>query len=680
MEGATKSFPDNYPDDALDILRAMSFTKGESISMLGSMSIRSQQYAGDYDAHEIVNRKGSKAKVLDELASEFKEIVKRIRRIPNLAVGDIKSGSIPEWEIFDEAYSAPKSLSRIDNLLRNGVITEPEAERSRSILKPHLSVIELMKVKKELRFNVVRWTIPEVLEGAKKLRDGRTYTLQEAFSSPSITKLDAIGFVQNNKFTEFSVIYNFKCNGKSLNYMIEDIAKSLKRDIDFYKAEGKPFKAMKRQFALAKFKNDNKTMKRLTPILNSDLGRIYSLSADIETLIVLLENESKVNMKNVRFEIDQFKSRIANVYENKSVIKKEHQVVGRINSALKSSSKTQIIANLTAIRDILDKALEKHTPTLRGGSMLEMGDIDRIIQPYLASMNVRNERERGEAIQTLDNMLRDSAHFYSNKDPAAALGYRVIADNLIRTEEERDGNPPTKKEEKSRKRHAQAIEYSTNSIINGTSIQEPFSGNVYTLPPLVDLTGRTIYPKFNTIATDPLFEPLRRYYALIVDTNGNWRFKLPDGERLMLGSMFSDNPSLTDYPIKPRDPRALRPESYRPSSKPPADFRPPPPPFEERGIREVLPTYRTSPPQYTPPSSRTSTPPYTPPPRKPEVSRVVDAEIKRINKLLRDTQTKILDLQEEVGRNPTASNKNTLKQAIEYINKLEGRLDELANE
>jgi hypothetical protein len=51
---ALKKFPDAFPNDVNEILNTMSFTNGEKIHLIGSMSIRSQLYAGDYDTYEII--------------------------------------------------------------------------------------------------------------------------------------------------------------------------------------------------------------------------------------------------------------------------------------------------------------------------------------------------------------------------------------------------------------------------------------------------------------------------------------------------------------------------------------------------------------------------------------------------------------------------------------------------
>jgi len=377
-EMRTKSYPENYPSDAMAILDAMSFSGGKDVKVLRSMSLRSQQYAGDYDAFEIVKRKGSKEKVLDELASEFQHIIKTLRGMPNVFIGDIKAGSIEEWRVIPrdaglvngkiEGYNSVSSKKKVDELFRAKVITEGEKRSADELLKDKASPEDFLLARKKLKFHIIRWSVPEVLGGSKVLRDGRRFTLQDAFSSPTISKLDTIGLVQNNKYTDFSIIYEFQYDGKVLNPSFEDIGKSLSEDIIAYKAENNPFKVLKREFALAKFRGDEKTIKGLTPVLNSDLGRLYSLLSDVGTLIALLEEKQKVPLEKVRYEIDQFKARMANVYSLPDFLKTEHTLLGHIASALKTTSRDQLLSHLKQIEQLIQASLTHNTKKLRGGT------------------------------------------------------------------------------------------------------------------------------------------------------------------------------------------------------------------------------------------------------------------------------------------------------------------------
>ena len=49
-----KDYPQQYPTEIMNIIKAMSFSNGKDVSIVGSMSLKSQQYAGDYDMIEIV--------------------------------------------------------------------------------------------------------------------------------------------------------------------------------------------------------------------------------------------------------------------------------------------------------------------------------------------------------------------------------------------------------------------------------------------------------------------------------------------------------------------------------------------------------------------------------------------------------------------------------------------------
>jgi hypothetical protein len=334
------------------------------------MSLRSQQYAGDYDAFEIVNMKERTDEVaLHMLATRFKQIMKEVRAIPNTYIGDIKAGSIEEWRVLPKSamlengkvvgMDVEKSKAVLDRLRKDNIISEKEYKESLSLLDGTMTPMRLLEAKKELKFHIVRWTPPEVERGFKVLQDKRRFTLEEAFSTPTITKMDVISLVQNNRYTDFSMIYYFRNKGTLLNPDVVDIAKSIKENIYYYTQVGNPFKALKRKFALAKMEKDAGTITKLTPILNSDLGRIYHVLGDIGTLIHLLE-DFKPDQKLVRFEIDQFRNRLANVYQLKDYLKEEHTIIGEIESLLKAPLKS-MLPKLEAMEERLDRILKDGT-------------------------------------------------------------------------------------------------------------------------------------------------------------------------------------------------------------------------------------------------------------------------------------------------------------------------------
>jgi hypothetical protein len=362
----TKSYPDDYPSDAIEILNAMSID--DNVMLVGSMSLRSQQYAGDYDAYEVVNKKGNIKSILVQLRTKFQDNIKKLRSMKNVFIGDVKAGSIEAWRVIPRTvyiendklhgYNATAFRKTVDELLRTKIITTKEAKEAHALLKDQPTINEYLMAKEQLKFHIIRWTVPEILANHKILRGGASMSLEQAFHSPGLTKLDVIGLVGGNRFTDFSMIYTFKANGKTLNPEPIQIKNSLEESVLAFKAEGNYFKVLKRLFALAKLLKDDKTLIELTPILNSDLGRLYHIVSDIGTLITLLETYPNAPIDIIRHEIDQFIQRLSNIYTVSSYLRKDDAIVSEIHRILRLPE-AKILAPLRTLYEELNSILQK---------------------------------------------------------------------------------------------------------------------------------------------------------------------------------------------------------------------------------------------------------------------------------------------------------------------------------
>jgi len=446
MNSDSKEYPTNYPADAIAILDSMSVTKGKGVELVGSMSLRSQQYAGDYDANDMIkmNMKTDKD-ALDHCASLFKEAIRRTSKIANAYIGDIKCGEVAEWRVFGSdkdtrvhngqvvGYNAETSRSKVRGLHKAQIITPTEEKEALALLPSNPTPLQLVKAKDSIKFHIVRWSVAEVLEGEKRLKDGRTYTLQDGFSSHGITKVDVVAWVQNNRYTEFAMIYFLFNHGKALNPMKFDYEDSLKESILYYQSEGMYFKVLKRLFSLAKFKDDKTQMEKLTEVLNSDLGRLYHIVSDIRTLEFLLEEQSKLRMSDIKFEIDQFKGRMANIYALDPFLKKEFVFLGYINSALKSTSSKQLLGVLKsmekALSDILGKASQKFV-----GGKISRETLDKNFAFPSPTYPQGVSKFVGE-------ILGNAYHYLQNRsavERSASLGLRQLANDILEADYEKN--------------------------------------------------------------------------------------------------------------------------------------------------------------------------------------------------------------------------------------------------
>ena len=335
-------------------------------------------------AMKSLKKKGKVSTVLSELRQKFQSNIKALRALPNVFIGDIKAGVIDEWRVIPqsarihndkvEGYNSTAFRKKVDTLLSQKVITEQEAKEAYSLLKDKPTQCEFLLAKQSIKFHVLRWTVSEVLSNQKRLRDGRLITLEEAFHTNGITKLDVMALVQQNRFTDFSVIYEFRCNGKVLNPEPIQIKSSLEESLIAYLCEGNYFKALKRLFALAKYHNHLPMVSHLTPILNSDLGRLYLIVGDMDTLLQMMELHKKVPYSIIRYEIDQFIARLSNIYTIDGYLRKDDKIIGEIRNISRLPDH-QIQSKLERLREelnsILQKASKPYVEHLKNGERVE---------------------------------------------------------------------------------------------------------------------------------------------------------------------------------------------------------------------------------------------------------------------------------------------------------------------
>lgn len=365
-----KGFPENYTKQVIDVLSAMSMTGLKKLLLVGSASMRSQIYAGDYDAIEKVRFTSG-----EEIAENLRDIIKRLRVLPETYIGDIKCGEAMEWSVFRPNarvedgkimdFAIKESQTKIDELRSKNVISPKEAKDSIELLEDADTAVEFLEAKKSIKFSTLRWKPVDILNGFLDYR-GHRFELKDAVKSGGMIKIDVISNV-SDRFTEFSVIYDLvDKKGKRLTNVPTNLIRSLQEDIIYYN-DADPFKALKRMFALAKAERKYKVAEALVPILNSDLGRLYQIIGDLKTLSSLMERPQKP-LDEIKDQLDEMRHRFGNIYMLRDFLKQEGDVLGWIETILKSPP-TTIDNKLEKLIELLQVILNKATVKLVG----EMG-------------------------------------------------------------------------------------------------------------------------------------------------------------------------------------------------------------------------------------------------------------------------------------------------------------------
>lgn len=360
-----KDYPLNYPADVLNVISGMAF-KSSNVVVAGSMSLRSQQYAGDYDMIETVELTGDS---LDEAAiaisKQFQKMVAGLTTHRDTYVGDIKWGEMSEWRVVEGdvrngrvvGYDAAAARAKLTSLTSAGVISTAEAAEMRPLLVSNPSPVQFLTAQQEIKPQVVRWSVKDVAAGFVLLRNGRRFTLADGVRSKGMCKLDVVGFVQRSRFTDFSIIYTWKYRGTIINPLQPDPAQELRKNIATLAASGDYFKMAKRIFALVRG-DDAKLAGRLTTLFNGDMGRLYAILSDIGTILFLLENERAVPLAKIQYQVGQFRSRLGNIFETDRV--NTERILDDVLS-LESADKTKLRSGLERLADKLLAILNRVT-------------------------------------------------------------------------------------------------------------------------------------------------------------------------------------------------------------------------------------------------------------------------------------------------------------------------------
>jgi hypothetical protein len=357
-----------YPNEVQEILNTISYDVKKT-EVLGSMSLRSQLYASDYDCFEVVDVNN-----ISEFERKFKSIVRECESKSNYYLGDIKIGEARNMTVIDQFldkrnYKPDVIKSKLKRLHDEGKITSEEYNEGLTHIKENPSDIEFIKMKRELRYNILRWKPKEILNGSIDFR-GEKITLKNALLSGGLVKLDLIVRLDNGNYQEFSIIYDIRIKGKRVGKPM-DFVRSIKDSITEYFHQEKYFKMCKRLFSywsyMYRYKGKSQKsmmmLKKLYKILNSDLGIIYQVIGDLDVLIYLLEHHNKVNIDSFKNESDRFKNKLANVYSSSLYLKNEKAILKKLDAlySMKSMNKKTVYKTINDLKDKLNLILNKET-------------------------------------------------------------------------------------------------------------------------------------------------------------------------------------------------------------------------------------------------------------------------------------------------------------------------------
>ena len=386
--------PNSYSKKTKQLINLI--TAKNDINPVGSQKFKIHRYPGDIDLFEPVKYCCSLEKALNYIVRDIKKIARDIKKTDKVFLGDFKAGIderyfidcgelTPTYEVIN--YNKEEIIDQLIKLKSLKLLSEKDFNEIKKKLPSDKDITPLKWYKFQSyykNFYTIRWSLDELIKGQKQIgfnNNLKELTLKEALQHNTIVKIDIWGKV-NNKFIEltnfFLLIYKDRANKEYvINMKLNNYIESLIKDIKIYSDKGNHMKMTKRAWALASNMNDKKLLVKLYPLYSSSVGMLYQLSAEIETIILMINSIKKQNLpfSDIINQIDEFKMRFSTIFDLELDEKKIFNLLDEIiNLFEKLNTKINIKKidnNLNILMNYINDVVEEQTKLFLKKNKLE---------------------------------------------------------------------------------------------------------------------------------------------------------------------------------------------------------------------------------------------------------------------------------------------------------------------
>jgi hypothetical protein len=206
----------------------------------------------------------------------------------------------------------------------------------------------------------LKWTMDEVIQGHKD-----EYKFIDVLDKQSVIKVEIVAYI-DGQFIPFSDVFEFRIGKKGINQekTTLDTVPSLAREVKKYYEAKNFMKVLKRLFVISLTEKNKKLSEKLINIFQSDIGFIYKIKSDLETIKEVLEKyDDKLTLTRAKDSIQALKERLATqtAHTFKDSIYKMFDNASKKNTSL---SINRIIDKITeniinVVNNLLKKQIKK---------------------------------------------------------------------------------------------------------------------------------------------------------------------------------------------------------------------------------------------------------------------------------------------------------------------------------
>lgn len=403
----------------LDVMNTIAFNVN-NIRLYGSSSYKSQPFPSDYDFFEIFPFMGTDIDGAKKLIQAIKVIIEKSRK-RGWVMTELKAGFNPYFDIYFGQFRDGKLvepinknviMNHLQKLVKNKLLKAEDYNFINKHLSNKMTVATYDKIKDLLRdYFVLRWGFDDINRGYLTLGNGEKIYLEDAILNTVperfkeviiINKIDfeiitgelfkeatnmfllikALDNTSYNKLTKLLEadgtiiplpkdinIYNVTnpfYDKQIFTHNIEvDKLKAHIQQLYYEKKFYNPMKMVKRMWSIARFNKDIPIIKKLTPLLRSDVSRIYQVKGSLDAYILYVQF-SKIDKKHYKNEnnyydkfivIKNFIMRELGLVVQFNFNKQHKQILDLMNNVTKKNLED----TLNRIRDIIVNIINKYT-------------------------------------------------------------------------------------------------------------------------------------------------------------------------------------------------------------------------------------------------------------------------------------------------------------------------------
>ena len=324
----------SYPEAVKKDIQLLKLDKNtDNITVIGSASYRKILYSGDLDFSEKTQHGYNLKTCISFFKKHLQKLVADISKSKQHYFMEIKCGLDNRYKldigtcsngIFTIDYFFYRSL---EDMYYYGLFDRKETDIMLEIGKESTQIAYETISEIIRKHYIVRWNSKEIKKGYKILPNSNIkYSLEEAINNVSPINIEILSVV-NGKFIDESNFFYlcFEDNGivkivnfpqhsidDSKTFIFESLAGSIE-SLYYSKLHFNLLKVAKRYYSLGRILNDDTLLKKVSPLLNSDIGYIGQIKSEIGTIMKVIEKVKVFPIKILKNQIQQLKYRISNI-------------------------------------------------------------------------------------------------------------------------------------------------------------------------------------------------------------------------------------------------------------------------------------------------------------------------------------------------------------------------------